>query len=130
MPIDFDSLVLSPAMNLFAHPMMLNPIRSQPAVQPYAARGVWEVSPYTIMMENQAPFSTSVYKVGFRLTDFKVPPVTGDQIVFNGFTYTLDAPEYDGQGGVKWVVKGVVAGAETPTVETDIGLGDDVGEMM
>jgi hypothetical protein len=127
---DWDTIVLAPLMDTFAlginnnsrqtdGTVVFNPIKSQPGAPLYDGRGVWEATPYTVIEENQAPMVTTVYKIGLRLNDFSTPPSNGDQVTINGLTYTLDAFEYDGQGGVKWVVKAVAPGQETQYASTD-----------
>ena len=95
---------------------MFNPVKSQPGAPSYAARCVWEVVQYTLVGENDAPMSTSTFKIGLRLSEFAVPPVQGDQVGINDDVYTLDAFEFDGQGGVRWSVKAVAPGQETQYV--------------
>lgn len=92
---------------------MFNPIKSQPGMPSYPGRCVWEVTVYEVIEENSAPMSTSIIKIGLRLKDFSVPPVQGDTVTINGSTYKLDKFEYDGQGGIRWVVK-----ADGPNKET------------
>jgi len=122
MSIDWSNLVLGPCMDQFAlqdtslggkNSVMLNPIRSQPGAPPYPIRCVWEVTPYTIVQENEAPLVTTVLKIGLRLSEFSVPPTQGDQPTIDGQTYTLDTYENDGQGGVRWVCKAKAASQET-----------------
>jgi len=115
MSIDWDGLVLSPCMDTFAesNSVQFNPLKSQPGQPSYPARCVWEVTPYTIVQEDNAPLVTSVFKIGIRLKDFTVPPTGGDQVTINGVTYTLDSFEADGQGGMRWIVKSASPGQET-----------------
>jgi hypothetical protein len=77
---------------------------------------VWEVTPYTIVQEDNAPMATSIFKLGLRLRDFAIPPRQGDQVTINSSAYVLDSHEYDGQGGVRWVVKALAANQETQYV--------------
>lgn len=124
MSVDWNNLVLGPCMDQFAltdasvdpnstGQVQLNPLKSQPGVAAYGCRAVWEVVQYTIVEDNDAPMSTSVFKVGLRLSEFAVPPVQGDQMVIAGDVYTLDTFEFDGQGGVRWVVKAAAPHQET-----------------
>jgi len=117
MSIDWSNVVLGPCMDQFAVPVYINPLRSQPNALAYWARGVWEATPYTIVQENEAPLVTTVFKLGLRLVEFMIPPTQGDQVTIDGDTFTLDAYEYDGQGGVRWVCK-----AKAPSQETHGGL--------
>jgi hypothetical protein len=114
MPVDFDALVLNVCEDVFGIPITIVPLKSQRNSTPYAARGIWTAEPYTVMLENNAPLTTSIYKLGIRLKDFAIPPVAGDHVLINGNEYIFDDPDADGQGGVEWIMKATAAGAEAP----------------
>lgn len=112
--IDFNATALLAGMNAFAVPVTFTPTKSQPNAAAYSGRGVWDAKPTTIYVEGQAPVQTTTLSLGIRLSEFSVPPTQGDTISINGNSYTLDTPQYDGQGGVTWMVKADAAGQETP----------------
>jgi hypothetical protein len=113
MGIDWNGVVLSPLMDTFSITMFFTPLKSQPSQPGFWGRGVWEATPYTIIEENASPLTTTIYKIGLRLSEFTVPVIQGDQVTIDGDTYKLDTFEFDGQGGVRWVVKAAAAGQET-----------------
>jgi hypothetical protein len=131
MTIDFDLFVLQPLIDLSVFGRVITVIpwssqRTNPA--PYTARGIWEARPYTIIQENQSPFTTTEYHIGLRIRDYTIQPTQGDHIIVDLYEYVLDSPEYDGQGGVEWVVKAVGPRQQTPFL-TDVTLDEDVPEM-
>jgi hypothetical protein len=111
MGIDWDGIVLGPATDRFAIGAVFS--SDVVIVEGRVPRVVWEVEPHTIIQENQEPLTTSIFKVGLRLSDFATPPKQGSLVTINGQTYTLASFEYDGQGGVRWVVKAKLPGQAT-----------------
>src|SRR5262245_48505278 len=115
--IDFDALVLAPAMGVFGKPVTVTPIRSQPTAAPYPARGVWEISNVAIVTEDGGQFSNRTIKLGIRMSEFALLPVQGDwvttQVKHLPLAYTdrmsldsnstmdflIDDQNPDGQGG-------------------------------
>jgi|SRR5579885_1778812 len=122
MSLDFDKVVLSPLMDAFSIPITIRPLKSQPGADPYPARGIWEAQPYTMMQEGQAPLSTTIYRIGLRISEFAVPPAKGDHVLIANKSnpnitdeFALDASELDGQGGIKWILKAMApVGGATP----------------
>ena len=112
--IDFDALVLTPAMDVFARPVVVLPVVSQPGVLAYTARGVWASKPDTIQTEGGEAISTNVPTLSIRLSEFSIAPVQGDRITIPA---NLSAPALgtffvfdvngDGQGGADLVLMGV-----------------------
>ena len=113
MGIDWDGLVLKPCMDQFATRITFNPIKSAPGMLPFDRRGVWEVTPITITQEDGSLFITSQFIIGYRLNEMPVRLVKGDTAAVDGELYTLNAFQYDGQGGVRWDVKAAAPGQET-----------------
>lgn len=119
MPIDWDGLVLTPCMDIFALDgrngpgPVLTPLKSQPNVPAFGIRAVWEVTPTTITQEDGSLMTTTIYTLGIRLREFPVPPVKGDMITIDNEDYILNDFQYDGQGGVRWIVKGKKPSQET-----------------
>ena len=52
MRIDFDDLVLSPCMDTFAEPVMIDPVVSQPGALPYTARAIFTSRPYEVQLND------------------------------------------------------------------------------
>lgn len=130
MTIDFDFFVLQPLIDLsvFGRVITVIPYRSQPTnTAPYTTRGIWEARPYTIIQENQSPLTTTEFHIGLRIRDYTIQPTQGDHIIVDLYEYVLDSPEFDGQGGVEWVVKAVGPMQQTPFL-TDVTLDHEVPE--
>lgn len=110
--INFDALVLGPAMATFARPITVTPLVSQPGQPAYAARGVWNSKPINVALEDGSILSSQVHTLGIRKTEFPVPIRQGDRIDIDavqslprvGLCAVEDTDE-DGQGGVVISVK-------------------------
>lgn len=107
MPVDFDSLVLKPAMDTFSKAMTVKPLASQPLAPSYAARGVWSKRPVDIATEGGAILSSEEKKIGIRLSEFVVPIAPLDQVKFDGEWYWIDDVDEDGQGGASLSLKAI-----------------------
>lgn len=112
MPVDFSSLVLAPAMNTFARPVTIDPIKSRPGSgMPYAARGVISSRSVDIVLADGAVMSDQRTTLGIRDADenadgtpmFAVLPVRGDKVRIESGPYQGDFwvgdIDADGQGG-------------------------------
>lgn len=82
--IDFDKIVLAPNAAIFARPITVNPIVSQPAVAPYSARGIWKSQPVDVQMEDGI-MSSQMHTLDVRLAEFPVPIVPGDTVLVDAF---------------------------------------------
>lgn len=109
--IDFDALVLAPAMATFARPISVTPAASQPAAPAYRARGVWSVRNVDIQGQDGI-YSGQVRTLGVRLSEFAIPPVQGDRVDLPAVlslpaeaTHTIEDVDDDGQGGAVWTMK-------------------------
>lgn len=115
--IDFDALVLKPAMNTFARPITVFPLASQPGAPAYPARAVWRLERNVdLALEDGGVLSSDVLTLGARLSEFVVPPQAGDQVdvPLSGAMpalglYYIDDTDDDGEGGTKWTLKQVSA---------------------
>lgn len=105
MPVDFDSLVLRPAMDTFAVPLIIKPLASQPLSAAYPARGVWSKRPIDLAMEGGAVLSAEENKLGIRLNEFLIPPAPGDHVLVDAKWHAIDDVDEDGQGGAVWSLK-------------------------
>jgi hypothetical protein len=104
-PVDFDALVLKPAMDTFSKPMIVKPLSSQPLAPIYAARGVWSKRPVDIATEGGGILSSEERKIGIRISEFPVPVAPLDQVKFDGDWYWVDDVDEDGQGGASLTLK-------------------------
>ena len=104
MGLDFASLVLGPAMAVFADPIALTPTVSQPGALAYPARGVFAVKQVTIRTE-EGLFTDQQPTLGISLADYPVPPKQGDSLVRAGIAWVVWDIQPDGQGGADIVLK-------------------------
>ena len=103
--IDWDALVLAPAMTVFADPIALTPTVSIPNALAYPARGVFAEKPVRVEVENGGYISTLETTLGIRLADFPMPPKQGDSLVRAGVTWFVWDVNPDGQGGASLAIK-------------------------
>ena len=110
--IDFDALVLSPCMEVFARPVLVEPIASQPDAPAYIARGVWSSQPIDVQLEDGSIMSSQRHKLGIRASEYTVPIVQGDQITIDAYmslprigVCLVDDSDDDGQGGSELSLK-------------------------
>jgi hypothetical protein len=118
--INFDALVLGPAMATFARPITVTPLVSQPGEPAYGARGVWSSKPINVALEDGSILSSQVHTLGIRRNDrnsdgtpmFAMPIRQGDQIDIDAFQSlprvglcAVEDTDEDGQGGVIISVK-------------------------
>jgi hypothetical protein len=113
--IDFDALVLAPAMTAFARPIVVTPVMSQPGAAAFGARGVWEIKNIDVQTE-EGIYSGQRRTLGVRLSEFAVPPVQGDRVDIPAYlsrpaeaTHVIDDVDDDGQGGSTWTMKQVTS---------------------
>jgi hypothetical protein len=103
--LDFDALVLKPAMDVFSKSMIVKPLASQPFAPHYTARGVWSKRPVDIATEGGGILSSEERKIGIRVSEFAVPVAPLDQVKFDGEWYWVDDVDEDGQGGASLTLK-------------------------
>lgn len=104
MAVDWDALVLAPAMAVFSDPIVLTPTVSQPSAAPFLACGVFAVKQVTVQTA-EGEFTDQQPTLGIRLADFPVPPKQGDSFVRAGVVWNIYDVQPDGQGGADLVLK-------------------------
>lgn len=93
-------------MAVFARPIVVSPMKSQPGTLPYVARGIWEVRNIDVSLEDGSIMSSIVTTLGVRLAELpSPPPVPGDMVAVNGGTFVIEDTDPDGQGGATWTLK-------------------------
>lgn len=117
--IDFDKLVLGPAMDVFARPISVNPLASQPGQPAYALqrdgvsplRGVFERKNIDIALE-EGIMSSAVLSLGIRLSEYLVSPKPGDKLTIPACqslpalgVFTVDDTDEDSEGGSTLTLK-------------------------
>ncbi len=101
---DFASLVLGPAMAVFADPITFTPTVSQPGVAAFPARGVYASKPVDIRVEG-GTMSDVQPTLGIKIDDYPVAPKQGDSFVRAGITWFVWDIKPDGQGGADLIIK-------------------------
>lgn len=103
--IDFSDLVLGPCMETFAEPMIVDPVASQPGAVPYQARGVFTSRPYQVELGDGTVVADQQTTIGYRLSEFAVPPTARDLITVRGTQYISTDLQADGQGGATLILR-------------------------
>lgn len=78
--IDFDALVLGPAQDLFARPVTVTPIKSQPGAPPFGARGIWNSKPVDVALADDGILSSQNHTLGIRGREYPIPLAQGDRV--------------------------------------------------
>lgn len=110
--IDFSTIVLGPCMEVFARPITVHPIASQPGQPSYGARGIWQSRPVDVQLVESGVLSSQNHSLGVRLAEFAEPVVQGDNVLIEahlslpriGLCKVEDTDD-DGQGGCTWTLK-------------------------
>jgi hypothetical protein len=105
--INFDALVLGPAMAVFGQPITVTPLASQPGVAAYPAIGVFRAEPTSVPMDDGSIVASTIYTLGIRVSGFPIPPRPEDKISVGGGDYWIDRVHPDGQGGAILTLKKV-----------------------
>lgn len=110
--IDFDALVLGPAMDAFARDVTVTPKNT--ATPAYVARGVYSERPIDIQIEGEGIMSSKIVTLGFRLSELTSQLSPGDRIDIpaDGSSpargaFVIDDTDDDGQGGTIATLKAV-----------------------
>jgi hypothetical protein len=123
MSLDLSALVLGPNMDVWAKPVTVTPIKSQPGQSAYSAQGIWTQSDIDVLLDGGERLASSTLTLGIKLDDFAaagagVWPAVGDQIsvlrsdipglaagVTGSANFVIDVVRPDGQGGAKLTLK-------------------------
>jgi hypothetical protein len=100
--VNFNRLVLRPAMTAFQRPMTVYPIVSIPGAPSYSARCIWDIKNIDVHLMGSSSsddigggsggvLSSYIIRAGIKLDEFATPPAPGDK---------LDIPAYQGQPAV------------------------------
>ena len=102
--IDFDALVLGPAMDAFARPIVIEPGVSQPGASAYPARGVFDNAAVEETVAD-GYISTVQPILGIRMAEFPVPPKRGDRVLIDAITYAVHDLRPDGHGKASLILR-------------------------
>lgn len=80
MGLDFSTLVYLPNFDMFARPITVTPLASQPSFPAYGARGIYDTRPIDVQANDGSIFSDQQTILDVRDVEFGVVPEQLDQI--------------------------------------------------
>lgn len=80
MGLDFSTLVYLPNFDMFARPITVTPLASQPGFPAYGARGIYDTRPIDVQANDGSIFSDQQTILDVRDIEFSVVPEQLDQI--------------------------------------------------
>lgn len=97
--IDFDALVVRPAMSVFGEPFTIYPDRSSSAS--YTVRGSWSERPVDVILQDEGLASSQVKTLAIRRSEYPENFGQGWIVVRKktNARYIVDDLDDDGQGG-------------------------------
>jgi hypothetical protein len=81
MGLNYSALVYEPSFDLFARPITVNPLASQPGAPTYSARGIYHSDGVNVAMEDGSILSDQLTSLDILEAEFPVIPVQLDRIV-------------------------------------------------
>lgn len=114
MSTDFDDLVLGPSMDAFAETITVDPLVSQPGELPYQCRAIFTSRPLDVVLDDGSIMADQRTEIGYRLSEFAVPPTGRDLITIRGVQYIGVSAHFDGQGGGTLVLRRTKPAGATP----------------
>jgi hypothetical protein len=81
MAVDFSTLVYLPNFDMFARPITVTPLASQPGLPAYTARGIYDTRPIDVQAEDGSIVSDQQTILDVLDVEFAVVPEQLDQIV-------------------------------------------------
>lgn len=80
MAVNFSTLVKLPCQDLFAVPITVTPIASQPGAPAYAARGIYNTGAIDVALTDGSIFSDQQTILDIRDVEFGTVPAQGDRV--------------------------------------------------
>lgn len=82
MALNFPTLIYLPCMEVFARPVTITPLASQPGLAPYGARGIFDTNSMDVEsdLEEDVFYSTARTELDILQAEFSVLPMQGDRI--------------------------------------------------
>ena len=117
MGVDFSTLVYLPNFDMFARPITVTPLASQPGMPSYSARGIYDTRPIDVQAQDGSIFSDQQTIIDVLDAEFSVVPEQLDQIQipsdYGGSgpdlgTYEVTHTEANGGGETTLVVRKVL----------------------
>jgi hypothetical protein len=78
--LDFSTLVYLPAFDLFARPITVTPVASQPGQPAYSARGIYTTTDRNVLAEDGSIFIDQATILDIRESEFSILPMQEDQV--------------------------------------------------
>ena len=90
MAIDFAVQVYLPAFNIFARPITVTPLKSQPSQPAYTGRGIYGTTALDVTAEDVSIFSDQITILDVIENEFTIIPIQGDRVFIPAY---LTLPE-------------------------------------
>jgi len=78
--VNFSVLIYAPNFDMWAVPITVNPVASQPGGASYAARGIYDTRQQLIALDDESLINVQSTILDIRTAEFPVPPLQGDII--------------------------------------------------
>ena len=117
MAVNFSDLVYLPNFDMFARPVTITPMASQPGLPAYTARGIFDTRPIDVQAEDGSIFSDQQTILDVRDEEFSVVPEQLDRIQIpydpdggpDLGTFEVTHTESNGGGETTLVIRKVMA---------------------
>ena len=80
MAVNFSTLCKLPCQDMFAVPVTITPVASQPGEAAYGARGIFNTGPVDVAMTDGSIYSDQQTILDIRDAEFDVVPMQGDRV--------------------------------------------------
>ena len=80
MAIDFTNKIYSLTQDLYSVSCTFNPLKSQPGMSTYAARGIFDTRPIDVMAEDGSIISEQQTIFDIREAEYAILPIQGDRV--------------------------------------------------
>ena len=80
MAVNFSTMVKLPCQDMFAVPVTVTPVASQPGAPAYAARGIFITGPVDVMLTDGSVYADQQTILDIRDAEFGTVPIQGDVI--------------------------------------------------
>jgi hypothetical protein len=80
MGLDYSTLIYGPTYDMFARPIVVTPLASQPNAASYQARGIYNHNRLNVVLEDGSTFVEQETILDIRTVEFAVPPIQNDEV--------------------------------------------------
>jgi hypothetical protein len=81
MGLNFSTMIYLPCMDMFARPIVIVPLISQPGAPAYGARGIWDERELNVVAADGTIFQDHDVIIDIREAEFSVLPMQGDHVL-------------------------------------------------